>query len=296
MSRERIEELAALVAAGAATDEERGELASFMARDPSAAAELAAAEEAAAALALSLEPVAPPPGALAAIHARLGGEEPAIGRPFDLARDRPEPGSIGGDAGATGAIPIESRRRPGRWMAATAVALAAAAVFALLWLSEQGRARRELADRDQAIDEIRRDADAEIARAKGQLEEREREVRALAARFAPLRSAELQLARFGGDGAGVAHVLADRDGRRWLVIASELPPIEADQDYQLWFVPDGSAPVSAGLLRAGPDGVLAATPELPAALAGHKVRPAISLEPRGGSPQPTAVKMVGEPI
>jgi anti-sigma-K factor RskA len=288
VSRERIEELAALVAAGAATDEERGELAASVARDPAAAAELAAAEEVAAALALSLEPVAPPPGALAAIHARLGGEAPAT--------RRPEPGSVGGEAGETGAIPIESRRRPRRWMAATAVALAAAAVFAFLWLSERDRARRELAGRDRAIDEIRRAADEEIARTRTALERREREGRELAARFAPLRTAELQLASFGGDGGGVAHVLADRNGRRWLVIASELPPIDADHDYQLWFVPDGGAPVSAGLLRPGPDGVLAATPELPAALAGHKVRPAISLEPRGGSPQPTEVKMVGEPI
>jgi len=96
-----------------------------------------------------------------------------------------------------------------------------------------------------------------------------------------------------GQAGGTVKVFVDPQQRRWLVLAFELPPVP-DKDYQLWFVPDGGAPISAGLLEPGPDGVLGATPVVPPGVG--RVRPAVSLEPRGGSAAPTDVKLVGEPI
>ena len=87
--------------------------------------------------------------------------------------------------------------------------------------------------------------------------------------------------------------MMDPDSRRWLVVAFELPAID-DRDYQLWLVPEGGAPISAGLLHRRPDGVLETTGTVPPALA--RFRPAISLEPRGGSTTPTSIKLVGEPL
>jgi anti-sigma-K factor RskA len=98
---------------------------------------------------------------------------------------------------------------------------------------------------------------------------------------------------FRGPDAGVARVLAGAGGRRWLVIALDLPSV-AGHDYQLWFGPETGAPVSAGLLRPDLPGVLDAVTTVPATLG--RVRPAISLEPSGGSPAPTDVKLVGETI
>lgn len=116
---------------------------------------------------------------------------------------------------------------------------------------------------------------------------------ALRERMNPLTSPDLTLTTFRGPDAGVARVLAGEGGRRWLVIAIDLPSV-AGHDYQLWFVPEKGDPVSAGLLRPDLLGVHDAVTTVPASLG--RVRPAISLEPVGGSPSPTDVKLVGETI
>jgi anti-sigma-K factor RskA len=116
---------------------------------------------------------------------------------------------------------------------------------------------------------------------------------ALRDRLDPLLSPDLTMTTFRGQDAGVARVLAGADGRRWLVIAFDLPSV-AGHDYQLWFVPEAGDPVSAGLLRPELLGVHDAVTTVPASLG--RVRPAISLEPTGGSPSPTDIKLVGETI
>jgi len=80
---------------------------------------------------------------------------------------------------------------------------------------------------------------------------------------------------------------------RWWWIAPALPQVPA-HDYQLWLIPEGGEPISAGLLRRDRDGSLDGTAVVPATVG--KVRPAISLEPAGGSTSPTIVAMVGAPI
>jgi anti-sigma-K factor RskA len=302
--RTRIEELAAMVAAGAATDEERAELDHIVAADPSAAAELAELEEAAAALALALEPVEPPANALDQIRAKVSTRKatiagpppaPVQGDPAPKASTTPEYAAK--DAGAE-VIDLASRRKQRGLVAVAFVAIAAAAALLLLWQRDRSRLEEDLATKNDEIRRVVEDAQKEINELGRRLEAAGREAKTLRARLAPLAGTDLSLTRLANEKeGGVAHVIADRSGRRWLVIAAELPEISDDQDYQLWFVPQGGAPISAGLLRAGPDGVLAATPELPAGLDTSKpVSPAISLEPRGGSPQPTDVKMIGEPI
>ena len=77
-------------------------------------------------------------------------------------------------------------------------------------------------------------------------------------------------------------------------MAFDLPPIPSDKDYQLWFLPEtkGAKPVSAGILAPGPGGSQFGSIPIPADL--KKINgAAISLEPKGGSPQPTEVKAGG---
>lgn len=303
--RSRIEELAAMVAAGAATDDERAELDAIIAQDPSAAAELAELEEAAAAMALALEPVAPPADALSQIVGKLSRKSGTIAGPApapsqagpadsgaDLESDVKAPEPEGAEI-----ISLASRRKQRAFATVAAVSLAAAAAFLFLWLRDRGKLERDLAAKDAEIQRVVDDAQEQLDDLGEKLEAAGREAKTLRARLAPLSGAELSLSRLANDKeGGVAHVIADKTGHRWLVIAAELPEINPDQDYQLWFVPEGGKPISAGLLRPGPDGVVAATPDVPTDLDATKVRPAISLEPRGGSPQPTKVKMIGSPI
>lgn len=155
-------------------------------------------------------------------------------------------------------------RRPRVPYAVAGASIAAAAATTLLWLEARGE--REHVSSDRA---------------------------ALRDRLDPLTSPDLTLTTFRGQDAGVARVLAGEGGRRWLVIALDLPSV-AGHDYQLWFVPEKGDPVSAGLLRPDLLGVHDAVTTVPASLG--RVRPAISLEPAGGSPAPTDVKLVGETI
>ena len=136
-------------------------------------------------------------------------------------------------------------------------------------------------------------ASAELRGARLLAEELDLRLRGAESALAPVRAPELQVASFGGERAGKARVLLDPGSRRWVVVAFELPAI-ADRDYQLWLVPDGGAPISAGVLRRGADGVLELTGAVPSAVG--TFRPAISLEPLGGSPAPTSIQLVGEPL
>jgi hypothetical protein len=165
------------------------------------------------------------------------------------------------------AAPRTDRRARVAYAVAT-LGLASAAVFTVLWLDARGEAM--------------------VARNWG-----EQLIRASAQRVAPLRSPDVTFATFRGRDGGAAQIIAEDGGRRWMVIAVDLPPVPA-HDYQLWFVPEEGSPVPAGLLRQAPDGSWDVTAVVPQGL--PRVRPAISLEPAGGSVIPTTVKMVGDMI
>jgi len=258
---ERIEVLAALGALGLASAEEERELARLAARRSDVAQTVREYADAAATLALALPPQPPPP--FAGIETRLFG-----------------------------AVPIPRRRRSVAAWSVACAGFAAAAAMTFLWY----RARR---DADDALAELaaqHQSASFTLAATKEQCRRDEQllrtQVAGYHARLTTLASPSVQLATVRGD-AGTLKVYVDPQQRRWLVLAFELPPVP-NKDYQLWFVPDGGAPISAGLLAPGPDGILGATPVVPASVG--QVRPAVSLEPRGGSPNPTDVRLIGEPI
>ncbi len=282
----RHEELAALSAAGAADAEERAELARTIAEDPAAAEEAAAFADAAALLALELEPIAAPQGALDRIRAAIDGAA-STARPD---RDR--------GTGGTEIIALADRKRY-RAVATTAAACAAAAAFAFLWLRERSLVTdlerdhaAEIGRKDRQQQALEQELTAEIAKAHaGQAAQQQ-----LVSYYSTLRSSELELSTVVGQGGAVMKVFIAPDLRRWLVFAYELPPLPEDRDYQLWFVPATGTPISAGLLTVGDDGQLIANPEVPEGLG--DVKAAISVEPKGGSPQPTMaqIKIIGDLI
>jgi len=98
--------------------------------------------------------------------------------------------------------------------------------------------------------------------------------------------AEATTARLRGAAAGtlvgrdgpVVEVVATRDGRVWL-FADRLPRLRADRTYQLWALDDGD-PRSMGVLGADPRATRVRAP-----VVGNRL--ALTVEPAGGSPQPT---------
>jgi anti-sigma-K factor RskA len=92
---------------------------------------------------------------------------------------------------------------------------------------------------------------------------------------------------------GTARVLYNAK-RGLLVYNGTLPPPPPDKSYQLWLVPANGAPISAGVFESengGADRITAKVPEGTVAKAF-----AVTLEPRGGKPQPTGPFVLLGPV
>lgn len=99
---------------------------------------------------------------------------------------------------------------------------------------------------------------------------------------------QVDLAHQQGTPPGSAHVLYN--ARMGIVVYSGvISPAPSDKSYQLWLVPDSGAPVSAGLVEADQESG-AAVAHLPQGLAAKAF--AVTLEPKGGRPQPTGPKVL----
>ncbi|HLU66454.1 MAG TPA: anti-sigma factor [Kofleriaceae bacterium] len=303
--RNRIEELAALAAAGAATPTERAELDSLLAADGPARALAREYADAAALMAVAVEQPAAPPAVIDAVRARITGRAGRVSAappPLDdivsapVEADAPGEGGGAGEGAAPEAgapvIPIERGRRRGRGLALVALPLAAAAAaMALLWWQERAE-RQELASAVAQLEEERDQARADERLAARGLVEAQRTIDQLQAVVQTVATPELRLATVKQAEGGLMKILVAPDHRRWFVLAFELPPAPAGKDYQLWFMPDKGDPVPAGLLHAGPGKTQHTLTELPPDLTEIKGA-AISLEPKGGSDRPTEVVMAG---
>jgi anti-sigma-K factor RskA len=76
-----------------------------------------------------------------------------------------------------------------------------------------------------------------------------------------------------------------RDQQTWLVHVFELPRLPEGRAYQLWFVAGGRA-VPAGLIATDPEGHGIVVVPVPEGIR-NATHAAVSVEPEGGSPQPT---------
>jgi anti-sigma-K factor RskA len=89
-------------------------------------------------------------------------------------------------------------------------------------------------------------------------------------------------------GGGEVRVITSPGRDAAVVVGASLPSLDADQTYQVWRMHDGK-PTSVGLLGRGPgmlyvDGIKGAEAF------------AVSVEPSGGSPQPTSDPIVATPV
>jgi anti-sigma-K factor RskA len=82
------------------------------------------------------------------------------------------------------------------------------------------------------------------------------------------------------DGSLAMRLAVRDDGETWIV-GEQLPSPPGDKEYQLWTI-DGPAPVSVGVLGHSPE-----VGKFHSDVTGRRY--ALSIEPKGGSPQPTEV-------
>jgi anti-sigma-K factor RskA len=83
-----------------------------------------------------------------------------------------------------------------------------------------------------------------------------------------------------------AKIIWDMKEQRWDVYIFDLPAPPSDKDYELWYVTKG-AKISAAVFRTDEQGTRVLTLTLPPEALAGLAATAVTLEPRGGSPQPT---------
>ena len=305
---EHLESLAALSAIGAATDEEQAQLQDLQAQFPQSIDVRRDFDNAAATLAHVLPPAEPPAHALDAIRQRIGmmqaaqGIQAVRGTGQGPAERDAEPSAA--TKGGADIIDLDKRRRRRFGIVTTLAAATAIAAMALgvLWTQERQHSetwRQRAVQAEAALGSERRQTVAlrqELDNAQIALSTSEK-------RIGLVRSPSVQLATLRtpapettppAPGSPRAKVFIDPDNRRWLVLAYDLPQIDpSKQDYQLWFIPriEGAAPMPAGLLTPGKDGVFETEITIPDEL--DIAHAAISLEKKGGVDVPTDVKMLG---
>jgi anti-sigma-K factor RskA len=108
-----------------------------------------------------------------------------------------------------------------------------------------------------------------------------------------LRSPATRLVSLTQDnGAAQARLLLDPGGQRAYLVTSALQRLPDNQTYQLWLI-DGQTPVSAGLFEVDEQGVGRAVVEGNRPLSDYQSI-GISIEPDGGSSQPTNVVLINQ--
>lgn len=288
MTHEHLSESAAAYAIGALDPSERTTFETHLAGCDACRAEVASLREVVGHLPLAL-PVTRAPN-----HARLRNRILREARERDasrrgvlaLADHRPVTAPVVAEpvspaAHAAGHLPRRSSTRWMPWAAAASIALLAGA---------GGYAMRASADA-----ETTRGLQAQVAELRGVAARAERSEQVVEELLGP----EVHVVSLSPTAAArpTLRVYWNHTKRRFVVTAFALPPTPAGKSYQLWAIVKGKAPMSMGTFVADANG--RATTTLPVSdvvnAAGTIALCALTLEPLGGSPQPTETpRLVGE--
>lgn len=265
---ERIQELLPFYALDALTADERALVEGYLAEHPEAWEQVRELGYAASALPYGAEPVPPSGAARRALMSRVENDKRAR---FGTASPRPEP----------------RRRSALRFgFAALGVVLAVAALGWLLALNGQ---TRSLGDQVASL----RSAVAAQGQTIQRLTQSLVEVQAVLPQITP--GALETFALNGTDAQPGAHgqLIADPASEAAVLAVADLDQLEQGLTYQVWLI-KGGQPVGVGLLGVDEHGqgvlLLSSTEPI-----GNFDAVAISVEPEGGSPQPTGdIVAVGE--
>ena len=155
----------------------------------------------------------------------------------------------------------------GGWLAA-----AAAAVLAAVFFNTNAGLREEVQSLNTRVAEL------------------ESQMTSQRTRLAMMASPTTTVINLVGQGStpqARAKIFWDEPGRRWDVSVENLPAVPNDRAYQLWFVPRTGNPVSAEVFNTTPTGSAMLDIPVPAGVT-TLMAAAVTVEPAGGSPQPTS--------
>lgn len=249
-----VRELGALLALGALDEESSRDLNERLAQAPAdVRQEVSELTQVASLLPLGLDPPVVP----ARIRERLlatVADESAVQPPSVVAFERSS----------------KPQRDWSRYLA-LAAAILLAVVTGTLYRRNQSLSRevstltRELDLRDQQLTAERKKIDDVVARA----------------------TRMVSLSGDAGAPQATARLFWDVNQQEWVIFFYNLPPVPSDKDYQLWYVTKDQRKLSARVFRHDAGERLELRISLPPDIASVLAATAVTLEPRGGSQQPT---------
>jgi anti-sigma-K factor RskA len=252
----RIEELLPFYVLEALTEDERELVESYLAEHPEARAQVQELQSGASALPYGISPVEPPPHVKEALLKRVVADAVVRGR-----------------ASAPVSVSSQPVRRGIRFEDVFRFLSLAAAAAAILWAFVLNGQIARLQNEISALNE----------RVAAHSESIDRIISGLP-QTGPSNVITVSLKGTEAQPGAQGQLIADPNEESAVLVISGLPPLEAGKTYQVWLI--GDAPVSAGLLTVDENGqaVLIVTTEAPI---GSFQSLGVSIEPLGGSPQPT---------
>lgn len=294
MNKQREDELFPFYALDALTDEEQAEVEAYIASDPAAKARLEALQETAAFLPLSIEPAAPSPSMKANLMARVQADDRAVARQPVVAQKR---------AAERPSLPQYSwweRLRQSFALPALAGTAVLAAVLLFIWALSLSQQVNDLQAQvaDLASDttvlvtelETLQGDNAQLRVRNETLQQQLETQNDILASYQAPGTTTLAIGDITGENpqARATLTVAAESGRATFV-ADNLPPLSADQVYQLWII-RGDQPVSAGIFEVDENGRVTLPVDAPLVASFDAV--GVSIEPAGGSEQPTPDQII----
>ena len=245
-----IEELLPFYALDALTDDERELVEAYLANHPEARAQVEEMTRTASVLPQGVSPVQPSPRTKDALMARVAADE----------RVR-------------SSVPSQPSRRVNRFESFFRTFSLAGAAIAIIWVIvlniQVTQLRNEIASLNSAL--------AAQSTSLNQIIEKLPQINPSGAITVALKGTQA-----GPNAQG--QLIADPASQSAVLVVTGLPPLEAGKTYQVWLI--AGAPVSAGLLSVDANGqgvlIVTSTESI-----GSFKSLGISVEPAGGSPQPT---------
>ena len=253
MDVRQIEELLPFYALDALTEEERGLVEEYLREHPEVRRQLVEMNRAAEALPQAVTPVEPPPHLKAGLMRRVAADAEVHARSSAQSQ------------------PSRLTTRFENFFRTFSLAVAALAMIWVIVLNIQvSRLRTEIASLNERL--------------AAQSASLEKIVTGLP-QTNPSSVITVSLKGTAAQPQAQGQLRANPNSQSAVLVIAQLPKLEAGKTYQVWLI-DGGAPVSAGLLSVDENGqgVLIVTSK---ETIGSFQTIAISVEPRGGSPQPT---------
>lgn len=293
-SKEEKQELAALYALGALCQHEAQVFESHLQDgDSQTVADLESFEKVVEALGYATSAVEPPAYLLDVLTARLLREPQIPGQIVGFPNRRPISTQLVEISQPTiqpqapqayqnvAAFPVAKQQR--KSSAAIVIPWAVAATLLIAAIVGFWQWRKATTSMNSQIADLKKETDL----LKRKLNDENEKVFELARISQALRSPNARVIELAGQEAAPtskASIFWDTSGNQW-VVSADLPPAPEGKVYQLWFITSEGA-VSAGLMKSNERGHAFTVVDLPKNL-GNLTASGITLEPAGGSAQPT---------